>query len=169
MKLGRQRNGHKGRAAIRHYANQPANLRIAFVSISITEKCVATLILAKLMWSKNMNFSLRSIEINARKICCQYFQSLNLFIKVPDGSQLWKVLISCQFCVVHPTKWSICGRLVQLTQAVNILVQGQLLTYNEIRHEDEEPGEGHQCRHCHSRGIVLHNIALHSEAPYGHK
>ena len=124
------------------------------------EKCVATLILAKLMWSKNMNFSLRSIEINARKICCQYFQSLNLFIKVPDGSQLWKVLISCQFCVVHPTKWSICGRLVQLTQAVNILVQGQLLTYNEIRHEDEEPGQGHQCRHCHSRGIVLHNIAL---------
>ena len=110
-----------------------------------------------------MNFSLRSIEINARKICCQYFQSLNLFIKVPDGSQLWKVLISCQFCVVHPTKWSICGRLVQLTQAVNILVQGQLLTYNEIRHEDEEPGRGHQCRHCHSRGIVLHNIALHCQ------
>ena len=34
MKLGRQRNYHKGRAAIRQYANQPANLRIAFVSSS---------------------------------------------------------------------------------------------------------------------------------------
>ena len=37
MKLGRQRNDHKGRAAIRHYANQPeifTNLRRAFVSSS---------------------------------------------------------------------------------------------------------------------------------------
>ena len=32
MKLGPRHNYHKGRAAIRHYANQPANLRIAFVS-----------------------------------------------------------------------------------------------------------------------------------------
>ena len=40
MKLGRRRNDHKGRAAIRHYANQPeifANLRIAFVSSSNVE------------------------------------------------------------------------------------------------------------------------------------
>ena len=34
VKLGPRHNYHKGRAAIRHYANQPANLWIAFVSSS---------------------------------------------------------------------------------------------------------------------------------------